>query len=85
MPKLPLAPSDYFARQCFVSCDPGERALESVVSLCGEDVVVFATDYPHPDALAGDVVGRIASRAGLSDAAKAKILRENARRCFGLA
>ncbi len=83
MPKLPLAPSDYFARQCFISCDPGERALESVVSLCGEDVVVFATDYPHPDALAGDVVGRITSRAGLSERAKAKILRENALRCFG--
>jgi predicted TIM-barrel fold metal-dependent hydrolase len=48
-------------------------------------VVVFATDYPHPDALAGDVVGRIAQRAGISAAAKQKILRDNARRCFGLA
>jgi predicted TIM-barrel fold metal-dependent hydrolase len=85
MPKLPLAPSDYFARQCFISCDPGERALASVVSLCGEDVVVFATDYPHPDALAGDVVGRIASRADLGESAKAKILRGNAERCFALA
>lgn len=83
--KLPLLPSEYFARQCFVSCDPGERALASVVSLCGEDVVVFATDYPHPDALAGDVVGRIASRADLPQRAKAKILRDNAVRCFGLA
>lgn len=85
MPKLPLAPSAYFARQCFVSCDPGERTLESVVALCGEDVVLFATDYPHPDALAGDVVARIAERRQLSERAKAKILRENARRCFGLA
>jgi predicted TIM-barrel fold metal-dependent hydrolase len=85
MPKLRLAPSETFARQCFVSCDAGERTLESVVALCGEDVVVFATDYPHPDALAGDVVGRIAQRAGISAAAKQKILRDNARRCFGLA
>jgi len=84
MPKLALAPSEYFARQCFISCDPGERTLESVVSLCGEEVVVFATDYPHPDALAGDLVGHITSRAGLRESAKAKILRGNALRCFGL-
>jgi predicted TIM-barrel fold metal-dependent hydrolase len=45
---------------------------------------VVATDYPHPDALAGDGVGRITSRAGLRESAKAKILRTNAQRCFGL-
>ena len=84
MPKLPRAPSEYFARQCFISCDPGDRALESVVALCGDDVVLFATDYPHPDALAGDVVGRITGRAGLSEETKRKILRENALRCFEL-
>ncbi len=85
MPRLPLKPSEYFARQCFISCDPGERTLESVVALCGEDVVVFATDYPHPDALAGDLVARIEERTGLSERARAKILVENARRAFGFA
>lgn len=85
MPKLPLTPSEYFARQCVISCDPGERTLASVVSLCGEDAVVFATDYPHPDAVSGDLVGRIEERSELSDRAKAKILVENARRIFGFA
>ena len=83
MPKLPLAPSEYFARQCVISCDPGERMLESVVSLCGEGSVVFATDYPHPDALAGDLVARIEERPGLSESAKARILVGNSRRIFG--
>jgi predicted TIM-barrel fold metal-dependent hydrolase len=82
--KLPLTPSEYFRRQCFVSCDPNERMLPSAVALAGEDVVVFATDYPHPDALAGDLVGRITANGELSAAAQQKILRANAQRCFGL-
>jgi predicted TIM-barrel fold metal-dependent hydrolase len=85
MPKLPLKPSEYFARQCVISCDPGERTIESVVSLCGEQSVVFATDYPHPDAIAGDLVARIEERTGLGESAKRKILVENARRAFGFA
>jgi predicted TIM-barrel fold metal-dependent hydrolase len=83
--KLSLTPTEYFRRQCFVSCDPNERMLPSVVALAGEDVVVFATDYPHPDAIAGDLVGRITGNVALSEAAQQKILRANAQRCFGLA
>jgi predicted TIM-barrel fold metal-dependent hydrolase len=83
--KLPLTPTEYFQRQCFVSCDPNERTLPSVVELAGEGVVVFATDYPHPDALTGDLVGCIADQPALSAAAREKILRVNAERCFGLA
>ncbi len=85
MPKPPLRPSEYFRRQCFVSCDPNERALPAVVSLCGEDVVVFASDYPHPDAVAGDLVAQITDRAELSQQAIEKLLVGNAARCFGLA
>jgi predicted TIM-barrel fold metal-dependent hydrolase len=83
--KLPLRPSEYFRRQCFVSCDPQERTLPAVVDLVGDDCIVFATDYPHPDALSGDLVGRITAREGLAAAAKEKILARNAERCFGLA
>ena len=85
MPKLPLTPSEYFARQCAISCDPGERTLGSVVSLCGEEAVVFATDYPHPDAVSGDLVAQIEGRAGLGERAKRAILVDNARRAFGFA
>ncbi|HVN39989.1 MAG TPA: amidohydrolase family protein, partial [Myxococcota bacterium] len=82
--KLPLAPSEYFRRQGFVSAEPGERSLAAVVSQVGDDCIVFATDYPHPDALRGDVVGRVAGRDDLSSASKHKILRANAARCFAL-
>lgn len=82
--KLPLLPSEYFARQCFISCDPAERGVEAFVAQLGADCLVFASDYPHPDALADDVVGAIADREGLAVDARAKILEDNARRCFGL-
>src|SRR5262245_5968184 len=81
--KLPLRPSEYFRRQCFVSCDPQERTIPSVVELCGDECLVFATDYPHPDALSGDLVARITARPQLDAAAKEKILFRNAEKCFG--
>lgn len=81
---LPLSASEYFRRQCFISADPDERTIESVVELVGDEVLLFATDYPHPDALTGDVVGRITNRERLSAESVDKILFQNARRCFGL-
>lgn len=82
--QLPLLPSEYFARQCFISCDPAEKGIPAFVSQLGAESLVFASDYPHPDALAENVVGRIADRPELDDGAKRKILESNARRCFGL-
>lgn len=81
---LPLSATEYFLRQCFISVDPGERTIETVARLVADDVLLFASDYPHPDAGSGDVVGRIADRDRLSDESIEKILYRNAERCFGL-
>ena len=81
---LPIEPSAYFHRQCFISCDPAEKGIPAFVSQLGDDELVFASDYPHPDALADNIVGAIADRVALSDETKRKILETNARRCFGL-
>jgi predicted TIM-barrel fold metal-dependent hydrolase len=47
----PLAtpPSECFARQCWISCDPDERAAPLIVDHVGAGSFVWATDYPHPD------------------------------------
>jgi uncharacterized protein len=81
---LPLEPSEYFARQCFVSADPGERTLPQVLQLLGDDNIVFASDYPHPDGIFPGVVAALSERSDLSDVAKIKILATNPARCFGL-
>jgi len=83
-PRLPLLPSEYFARQCFVSCDPAERGVPAVISLVGDDAIVFASDYPHPDGIFPGVVAALAERDDIAEASKAKILRDNARRLFPL-
>ena len=82
---LALKPSEYFARQCFISAEPDERALPAVVSLLGDDNLLFASDYPHPDGIFPGVVAALADRDDLSETTKAKVLRDNAARCFGLA
>jgi uncharacterized protein len=81
----PLPPSEYFARQCFITTEPNERSLPQVIELVGDDVILFASDYPHPDAIFPGAVDALAQRDDLSDASKRKILRSNAERCFGLA
>jgi predicted TIM-barrel fold metal-dependent hydrolase len=81
---LPLEPSEYFARQCFVSTEPDERMLPQVLELLGEDNIVFASDYPHPDGIFPGVVAALSERDDLSDVAKIKILAQNPARCFGL-
>ena len=46
------APSEYFRRQCWISFDPDESMLAFTANspLCGADRIVWASDYPHPDA-----------------------------------
>jgi predicted TIM-barrel fold metal-dependent hydrolase len=68
--------------QIFVTCEPDESTLEAVVQLCGEDVLLYASDYPHWDSTF-DSVNAIRTRAGLSESAREKILSGNARRLFG--
>ena len=46
---LSLLPSEYFARQCWVSFEPGEWNLAASAERLGADRILWASDYPHPD------------------------------------
>lgn len=80
---LPLTPTEYFQRQCFVSADSDESLLPFVVDSIGDDNVCFSTDYPHPDHAFEGIVAELTSRSDLSDATKKKILCSNAERLLG--
>jgi len=84
VPWLKMRPSEYFARQCYVSCEADEPNLGATVATLGEDHVLFASDYPHWDATFPGVTETLQNRTDLSDEAKTKILRENSRRLLGL-
>ncbi len=64
----------------FHGIDTWERTLESVVQCVGEDVLLFATDWPHGDTAWPEAVQQVAEWPGLSDRSKRKILGENALR-----
>ena len=85
-PQLTLRPSEYFARQCAISTDPDEAAVDCVVEHVGDGCVVWASDYPHPDAhFPGAVAKTLESMSRVPEAARAKILGGNAARLYGIA
>ena len=70
-------PSYYFHRQCFVSCEAGEALIPCYVTQLGEDTLVTATDYPHPDAIGKfpeRTVGDLTGNRTLSASAKQSVL-----------
>jgi predicted TIM-barrel fold metal-dependent hydrolase len=52
VPWLKEAPSAIFRRQCWISFDPDESTLPFTARspLVGADRIVWASDFPHPDA-----------------------------------
>ncbi len=53
---LSLAPSEYFARQCAISSDPEDGLAAMTIAAVGADHVMWASDFPHPDAAFPDAV-----------------------------
>ena len=47
---LTLSASEYFARQCVICSDPEDRLVGWTVSRIGAERVLWASDFPHPDA-----------------------------------
>jgi predicted TIM-barrel fold metal-dependent hydrolase len=82
---LKLLPSEYFKRQCWVSFDPGEKTLGVTAELLGTDRVLWASDFPHPDAKYPGVVDELLETiANLSEEGKRRILGENAVKAYNL-
>jgi uncharacterized protein len=52
VPNLSMLPSEYMKRQCWISFDPDEAMLGMTAQspLVGADRIIWASDYPHPDA-----------------------------------
>lgn len=82
-PTLPLRPSDYFRRQCWISCEPDEPYIPRVLDFIGEDRVLFASDYPHPDHKWPETAEAMLAMP-IPGAAKRKILWDNPAAFYGL-
>jgi predicted TIM-barrel fold metal-dependent hydrolase len=69
--------SALFARQCVISTEADDALTSLVVDRVGADHVLWASDFPHPDALFPDAATTFvaeARRQGIADADLATIL-----------
>ncbi len=48
---LSLSASEYFTRQCVISTEADDALAASVMASVGSDHVMWASDFPHPDAV----------------------------------
>jgi predicted TIM-barrel fold metal-dependent hydrolase len=84
-PAIKEPPSERFRRSCYVSFEPEEVLLPQTVACVGAERVLFASDYPHWDAILPGCVETVVRRTDLDDATKKTILRESTAKLFGLA
>ncbi|MGH7840647.1 MAG: amidohydrolase family protein [Candidatus Binataceae bacterium] len=84
-PKMKLAPSEYFRRQCFCSCEPDDPLLKMAAASGVDEYMMWASDYPHYDCVFPGVVGELREHcATLPQGSQEKIMGANAARCYGL-
>ncbi len=80
---LKLSPIEYFQRQCYISADVDDRAIKYVIETIGDENIVTATDFGHPEGrrYAG-AVQELLDLPGVSDESKRKILWDNALKLY---
>ncbi len=80
---IKTSPSEIIARQCFIALDGDERALPYVAGLIGEDVIIWASDFPHFDGkFPGAAREAIECSEPLGERIQRKFLGENASRLY---
>lgn len=87
LPDLRHEPSHYFRRQCWISFDADESTLAFTADspLCGADRIVWASDYPHADAVfPGVTKALVKGMAKLRPEQRRAIAGENARALYGI-
>ena len=61
----------------------GEEMVHMVNSLCGDEMLMFSSDYPHAESRFPDSVDIVLGWDSIDADAKRKLFWENAERCFG--
>jgi hypothetical protein len=78
-PALKKKPSTYMrSGRWYYHAEAEEKALPYVMSVVGEDVFVYASDFPHWDSEYPHSIDHVLARKDLTEQAKRKFLRENA-------
>jgi predicted TIM-barrel fold metal-dependent hydrolase len=84
-PHQTSSPSEMFRRQCYISFDPDEGGLAETARSVGADRILWASDYPHPDAKIPGTVGELRETISvLPRSEQTRILGENAAAFYGI-
>ncbi|MBA2279706.1 MAG: amidohydrolase [Actinomycetota bacterium] len=83
--ELTLAPSGYFARQCFAVADADESVARLAIDHLGDDNLLWSSDFPHHDSTFPGASDTFLDLPGISAESKRKILWDNGARLFALA
>ena len=87
VPWLKEEPSAIFRRQCWISFDADESTIGFTAAspLVGADRIIWATDYPHPDAKIPGITAELAETiGGLPRDQQQLIAGANARALYGI-
>ena len=84
-PELKRRPSEYMrGGRWYFHAEADEQMLPYVTSVIGEDVLFYASDFPHWDAHYPESIDYLLAREDLTPSAKRKLLRENAKALYRL-
>lgn len=83
-PEIKRPPSEYFQRQCAITCEADELAIGAVAQLVGDNRIMWASDYPHFDSEFPGAVAEMFERTDLGDTVRAKVMASNADEFFRL-
>ncbi|MGE0822049.1 MAG: amidohydrolase family protein [Candidatus Binatia bacterium] len=78
------SPSTYFRRQCWISADPDEKTVTTVIQAVGSDRFFWASDFPHPDHISHYMQALGEMVAPLPEAARQQVLWENVSQVYNL-
>ena len=82
---LTMKPIEYFQRQCYISGDPDDPGIKQVLEIIGDDNVVTATDFGHPEGRGYVHAIEDTLALPIPDDSKRKIMWDNSARLYNIA
>lgn len=81
---LTKLPSEYFDRQGLITVEADEPNISALVDAVGIEHLLWASDYPHPDATFPGALDKVFEAPQLSDDQRRLILSDNPISAYGL-
>ena len=85
LPKLAQTPSEYVSSGRYfqsIEMSEGQEVTKSVIDILGEDILMYASDYPHGESWFPISVDTVMEWDGIPESAKKKLFWDNALRYY---